>query len=76
MPIPALLIVTAATWATAFMFWRRYNRTLEKRWIGCALACLVAGAVVYQALPGSGAFRTNADCFVDWDGRSNRTVCD
>lgn len=76
MSLPALIIVTAATWLSAWLCWSRFNETAQKRWVAAAIGCIAAGAIVYQSSGTAGAFYANADCYVDWDGRANRTVCD
>ncbi|RSB82466.1 hypothetical protein EFR00_30435 [Rhizobium sophoriradicis] len=56
----------------------------QTNWVGWAtgLAIFVAFVMVmgtFQRLPGIGwrmKAMSNSDCYVDWDGRSNPTVCD
>ena len=76
MDVLALLVVIGAMWISAFLCWLRYSETSSKRWIAATVACILAGIIVNQSLPTTGTFHANADCYIDWDGRSNPTVCD
>ncbi|MBD9558444.1 hypothetical protein [Ensifer sp. ENS03] len=56
----------------------------ERNWLGwlAGLLIFIAFAMVlgtFQRLPGIGwrmEAMGNSDCYIDWDGRSNPTVCD
>lgn len=71
-----IIALTAAMWGSAFLCWRRYNKTEEWKWAGGTIACLLVGIAINQALPATRALYAEASCSIDWDGRSNPTVCD
>jgi len=47
-------------------------------WDGVSLAVIIALTVLFfsYVAPMMGGKNTGTDCYIEWDGRSNPTVCD
>ena len=76
METAAFILLTIAMWGGAIYCWIRYNRYDGNAWLACAIGCVVVAIAFNQVVFKEEGAALNADCYVDWDGRANRTVCD
>jgi hypothetical protein len=72
------------SFAGAIYFGMKTSKKYSKSWLGWVVgisvfACIMLIMDLAKEIPGIGSVMKgmqNSDCYIDWDGRANPTVCD
>lgn len=76
-----IAIAIGAGYFVGRLIYKRFGNALAALGFGMLIGLTIAafGSGALRSLPGVGwriEAMDNSDCYVDWDGRSNPTVCD